>query len=89
MEVPTSVEHALFRIGMYLLHPFSMKRRSLLDVVALELLQLTTSLMLALSMGSLSPIQCILALFSCFSLSFSHLFGLFSIFPKLGYRELL
>jgi hypothetical protein len=39
MEVPTSVEHALFRIGMYfLLDPFSMKRRLLLDAVALELL---------------------------------------------------
>ena len=38
MEVPTIVEHALFPVGMYLLDPFSMKRRSLLDAVALELL---------------------------------------------------
>ncbi len=28
----------LFAVGMYLLDPFSMKRRSLLDAVALELL---------------------------------------------------
>jgi hypothetical protein len=38
MEVPTTVEHALFPLGMYLLDPFLMKRRSLLDAVALELL---------------------------------------------------
>jgi hypothetical protein len=38
MEVPTIVEHALFPVDMYLLDPFSMKRRSLLDAVALELL---------------------------------------------------
>jgi hypothetical protein len=89
MELPMSVEHALFRIGMYLLDPFSMKRRSLLDAVALELLILTISLMLTSSMGSLSPLQCVLALFRCFSSSFSYLFGLFSIFPKLAFCELL
>jgi hypothetical protein len=38
MEVPTTVEHALFLIGMYSLDPLLMKRRSLLDAVALELL---------------------------------------------------
>jgi hypothetical protein len=38
MEVPMTVEHALFPVGMYLLDPFSTKRRSLLDAVALELL---------------------------------------------------
>jgi hypothetical protein len=63
MEVPTTVKHALFPLGMYLLDPFSMKRRSLLDAVALELLYLTASLVLISMMGSLSPLQCILALF--------------------------
>jgi hypothetical protein len=38
MEVPMNVEHALFPIGMYLLDPFWMKRRSLLDAVASEYL---------------------------------------------------
>ncbi len=40
-------------------------------------------------MGYLSPLQCILAQVRCFSSSFSHLFGLFSIFPKLEFCELL
>jgi hypothetical protein len=38
MKVPMSVEHALFPIGMYLFDPFIMKKRSLIDAVALELL---------------------------------------------------
>ncbi len=88
-EVPTTVEHALFPVGMYLLDPFLMKRRSLLDVVASELVWLTTSLSLTPSMGSLSPSWCFLDLFRCFSSSFTHLFGLFSLFPKLEFRELL
>jgi hypothetical protein len=41
---------ALFAVGMYLLDPFLMKRRSLLDAVALELLYVTTSLLLTSSL---------------------------------------
>jgi hypothetical protein len=38
MEVPMIMEHALFPVGMYLIDPFIMKRRSLLDAGALELI---------------------------------------------------
>jgi hypothetical protein len=56
LEVPTTLEHALFPIGMYLLDTFLAKRRLLLDAVALELVCLTTRLSLASLMGSLSPL---------------------------------
>ena len=52
-----------------------MKKRSLLDAVALELFYSTTSLLLTSLMGSLSPLGCILALLRCFFSSFSNLFA--------------
>ncbi len=92
LEVPHDNGTALFIVGMYLLDPFLMKRRSPLDLVSSNTLIffcLTISLLLTLLTGLLSPFRCLLDQFRSFFFKFSHLFGLISNFLGLELRELL